>query len=73
MLIVWLYPIQFHVEPTLMECPSDFCMFKQIHPCVLLAIPPIPAPFLDINLNLLSLFEVLFKSVDLDSLIIVLL
>jgi hypothetical protein len=70
-LMVWLYQIQFNVEPTLVECPLDLCMSKQKHPCILLAIPPTPTPFSVVNLNLLSPFEVLLESLDLDSLIIV--
>ncbi len=59
--VVWLYPIQFGVEPTLVECLLDLCMFKQRLPCTFLAIPPTSAPFSAVNLNLLSPFEVLLN------------
>jgi len=72
-LVVWLYPIWFDVELSLMECLSNICTSKQKHPYIPLAISPIPTPSLVVNLNSPSPFKVLFESPNSDLLTIVLL
>jgi len=61
--VVWLCPIQFGGEPTLVECPLDLCTSKQKHPCTPLTTPSIATPFVVANLNLPS-FEVQLESLD---------
>jgi len=71
--MVWLCPIQFGVELTLVECPSNLCKFKQKHPCTRSIICLIHVPSMIVNLNLSSPFEVLLESPNSNLLIVVLL
>jgi hypothetical protein len=53
-----------------MECPIDLYTSKKNHPCTP-STTPIPTPYLVVNLNLPSPFEVLLESLDSDLLIVV--
>jgi hypothetical protein len=44
--VAWLYPIQFYVELTLVECPLDLYTSMQIHPYILEEVTLIPSPSL---------------------------
>ncbi len=62
-LVVWLYPIQFFVKLTMVECFLDLCTCMQKHPCTLEEILlPTPTPSIVVNFNSPSPFVVLPKS-----------
>jgi hypothetical protein len=44
--MVWLYPIQFSIELTLMGYPLSLCTSMQRHPCTFKEVPPTPTPSL---------------------------
>ncbi len=49
--MVWLYPIQFCIELTLVGYPLNFCVSMQKHPCTVNEVPPILVPSLVIIKN----------------------
>jgi hypothetical protein len=61
-LVVWLYPIQFCVELTLVGCPLNLCMSMQRHPYTIEEVPSISAPFLGVIENSPSPFVVFPQS-----------
>ncbi len=62
-LVVWLYQIQFRVELTPVECPSNLYTSMQRHPCTPKKVrPTLAPPFLVVSLNSLSPSMVLLES-----------